>query len=91
MSASQQMRRERRLARGSSLWNGPRRVARAIRDFHDEQVYIWERIHLANRSVVRQAGPLTWVPTLDGYRLTGGHLRTTAYGARGDRTTGPPA
>ena len=69
MTTSQHRPREPRLARGSWLWRALRCAARAIRDIHNEQVYLWERLYLANRALVPQAGPLAWIPTLDGYRL----------------------
>jgi len=76
---------EHRRARAPGLWRALRQGARAIRVLHDEQVYMWERFYLANRALVPQTGPLTWVPTLDGYRLTGSHLPAAANEAGGDR------
>ena len=69
MTTSQHRPREPRLARGPWLWRALRCAARAIRDIHNEQVYLWERLYLTNRALVPQAGPLAWIPTLDGYRL----------------------
>jgi hypothetical protein len=47
MTTSQHRPREPRLARGSWLWRALRCAARAIRDIHNEQVYLWERLYLA--------------------------------------------
>jgi hypothetical protein len=55
-------------------WGAVRRSARAIRDFNDEQVWMWERILLSSRTLVPPDGPLTWIRTLDGYRLAGSGL-----------------
>jgi len=60
-------------ARRSAVW-AVRRVARALRAAHDEQVRMWEAWPQENRAAVPQAGPLSWVLTLDGYRLAGSHL-----------------
>jgi hypothetical protein len=51
---------------------------------HNEEVCRRERVFLANRALVPQTGPLTWVPTLDGYQLAGCHLPATATAASGD-------
>ena len=65
---------EPRAARGSLL----RRGARAIRDLHREQIDCWERYYQAGRATVSHDGPLTWVLTLDGYRLAGSYLPVPA-------------
>ncbi len=77
-----QRRPERRPALSSSLAWALRRVARAIRDCHNEQVHMWECFYLSNRTVAPDAGPLRWAFTLDGYRLAGRHLPGTAGQAR---------
>jgi hypothetical protein len=42
---------------------------------HDEQVRMWECILLTSGAApLTAAGPLRWVPSLGGYRLTGSHL-----------------
>jgi len=41
---------------------------------HDEQPYAWEAWAQANRAAAPEEGPLTWVRTLDGYRLAGRDL-----------------
>lgn len=73
-----QRRPERRPAPRSSLAWALRRAARVIRDCHNEQVYMWECFHLANRTLAPDSGPLRWAGTLDGYRLAGSHLPGTA-------------
>ena len=72
-----QPRPERRPAPHSSLAWALRRAARAIRDCHNEQVYMWECFYLANRAVPPDSGPLRWALMLDGYRLAGSHLPGT--------------
>ena len=69
-----QSRAERRPALSARLAWALRRAARAIRDGHNEQVYMWECCYLANRALAPGAGPLRWALTLDGYRLAGSHL-----------------
>jgi hypothetical protein len=70
MTTGQHKPTEPRAARGSLL----RRGARAIRDFNQEQIDFCERYCQAGRASVSQEGPLTWVLTLDGYRLAGSYL-----------------
>jgi hypothetical protein len=36
---------------------------------------MWELFWHAGRVPVDQTGPLAWIPSLDGPRLTGSHLR----------------
>ena len=74
MTTSQHKSAEPRAARGSLL----RRGARAIRDLHREQIDCWERYYQAGRATVSHEGPLTWVLTLDGYRLAGSYLPVPA-------------
>jgi hypothetical protein len=60
---------------GRRLWLAARTVIRAARITHDEQVRMWECILLTTGAAPLTAvGPLRWVPSLDGYRLAGGHL-----------------
>ena len=73
MTASQPIRRH-----AASAWRTARRVAGALRAIHDEQVLAWELFLSANRVPVDRAGPLTWIPSLDGPRLTGSHLHIPA-------------
>ena len=68
-------------ARDMMAWAGRRlRLAvrtaiRAVRMAHDEQVRMWECILLTSGAApLTAAGPLRWVPSLGGYRLTGSHL-----------------
>jgi hypothetical protein len=58
-----------------------RRVARAVRDCHNEQVHMWECFYLTNRTKAPQTGPLRWALTLDGHLLAGSHLPGTVAGA----------
>lgn len=51
------------------------RTVRALRAIHQEQVLMWELFWHAGRVPVDQTGPLAWIPSLDGPRLTGSHLR----------------
>ena len=56
-------------------WRAIRHAASAIRKAHDEQVYTWECFWRSGRAVPpTTTGPLSWVPSLDGYRLTGSYL-----------------
>jgi hypothetical protein len=46
------------------LW----RAAAALRAINDEQVLMWELFLQAGRIPADRAGPLAWVPSLDGPR-----------------------
>jgi hypothetical protein len=60
---------------GRRAWRAVRTVIRAVKRAHDEQVYAWECVVLANRAAAQTAtGPLRWVNSLDGYRLVGSQL-----------------
>ena len=60
---------------GRRLWLAVRTVIRAVRLAHHEQVYMWECVLLTSGTApLSAAGPLRWVPSLDGYRLIGSHL-----------------
>jgi hypothetical protein len=60
---------------GRRLWLAVRTVIRAVRMAHDQQVYMWECILLTSGAApLTAAGPLRWVPSLDGHRLAGSHL-----------------
>jgi len=60
---------------GRRLWPAVRTVIRAVRLAHDEQVRMWECILITRGAApLTAAGPLRWVPSLGGYRLTGSHL-----------------
>ena len=57
------------------LWPTVRTVIRAVRMAHYEQVRMWECVLLTSGAApLTAAGPLRWVPSLDGYRLAGSHL-----------------
>ena len=52
-----------------------RMVRRAARTANDEHVYMWECLLLTSGAVSpTAAGPLRWIPSLDGYRLVGSYL-----------------
>jgi hypothetical protein len=58
-----------------SLWLAARTVIRTVKMTHHEQVRMWECILLTSGAApLTAAGPLRWVPSLDGYRLVGSHL-----------------
>jgi len=60
---------------GRRLRPAARTVIRAVRMAHDEQVRMWECVLLTSGAApLTAAGPLRWVPSLDGYRLAGSHL-----------------
>jgi hypothetical protein len=60
---------------GRCLWPVVRTVIRAVRMAHDEQVRMWECVLLTSGvAPLSAAGPLRWVASLGGYRLTGSHL-----------------
>ena len=60
---------------GRRLWLAIRMVIRAVRLAHDEQVRMWECVLLTSGvAPLTAAGPLRWVPSVDGYRLAGSHL-----------------
>jgi hypothetical protein len=87
LTASRHESRVRGPAPGAFLWRALRRAAHGIRNFHHEQVYLWERFYLASRALVPEDGPLTWIPTLDGYALAGCHLPAPGDAASRDRRT----
>jgi hypothetical protein len=60
---------------GRRLWLAVWTVIRPVRMAHHEQVSMWECILLTSGAApLTAAGPLRWVPSLDGYRLAGSHL-----------------
>ena len=60
---------------GRFLWLAVRMVIRAVRMAHDEQARMWECVLLTRGAApLTAAGPLRWVPSLGGYRLSGSHL-----------------
>jgi hypothetical protein len=62
---------------GRRLWLAVRTVIRAVRMAHHEQVSTWECVLLTSGAApLTAAGPLRWVPSLDGHRLIGSHLPT---------------
>ena len=57
------------------LWLAVRTVIRVVGMAHDEQVRMWECILLTSGAApLTAAGPLRWIRSLDGYRLSGSHL-----------------
>jgi hypothetical protein len=68
-------------ARDMIAWAGRRlrppaqTVIRAVRMAHHEQVCMWECVLLTSGAApLTAAGPLRWIPSLDGDRLVGSHL-----------------
>jgi len=62
---------------GRCLWLAVRPVISAVRMAHHEQVRMWECVLVTSGvAPLTAAGPLRWVPSLDGYRLEGSHLTT---------------
>jgi hypothetical protein len=60
---------------GRRLWPAVWMMIRAVKMAHDEQVRMWECIlQTSGAAPLTAAGPLRWVPSLDGYRLAGSHL-----------------
>ena len=60
---------------GWRLWLAARTVIRAVRMANDGQVCMWECVLLTSGAApLSAAGPLRWVPSLDGNRLVGSHL-----------------
>jgi hypothetical protein len=60
---------------GRRLWLAAWIVLRAVKMAHDEQARMWECVLLTSGAApLTAAGPLRWVPSLDGYRLIGSHL-----------------
>jgi hypothetical protein len=61
--------------RQPAIWRSVRVVASALRTLQHEQSLMWELWWQANRAETASGdGPLTWVLTLDGYRLAGSYL-----------------
>jgi len=60
---------------GRRLWPAVGTVIRAVTMAHDQQVSMWECVLLTSGAApLSAAGPLRWVPSLDGCRLAGSHL-----------------
>jgi hypothetical protein len=74
MTASQHNRGHATATNGVTLGRVVRRAAVALRALHDEQVLMRELPWQAGRVRVDGDGPLAWVPSRDGPRLTGGRL-----------------
>ena len=74
-TASRKGARELMARAGRRLWPAVRTVIHAVRLAHHEQVSMWECILLTSGAApLTAAGPLRWVPSLDGDRLAGSHL-----------------
>ncbi len=69
MTAGQPTRR-----RAAAAWRTVRRTAAALRAINDEQVLMWELFWQSSRVPTGRTGPLAWVASLDGPRLTGSNL-----------------
>jgi hypothetical protein len=66
---------------GTGLLRLARHAVRAIRETHDEQVYIWETFWRSTRAMPpTTTGPLRWVPSIKGYRLDGSFLPGSGQG-----------
>jgi len=64
---------------GRCLWLAARPVIRAVRMANHEQLYMWECVLLTGGAApLTAAGPLRWVPSLDGHRLAGSYLPAQA-------------
>ena len=59
---------------GGFLWRALRRSGRALRELNGDLVQASECFRLSARVAPPRSGPVAWVPSLDGYRLTGSHL-----------------
>ena len=59
---------------GAAVWRTIRRAAVALRALNDEQIWMWEVYLRSSRAAPDRTGPLAWVPSLDGPRLTGDDL-----------------
>jgi hypothetical protein len=70
-------------ARRTAMWRAARRAVAALRAAHHEQTRMWEAWWQSSRAAAPQAGPLTWVRTLDGPRLAGTHLPVPGDAADG--------
>jgi hypothetical protein len=69
---------------GRRLWLAVRAVIRAVTMAHHEQVRMWECLLLTSGAApLTAAGPLRWVPSLDGHRLAGSHLPAQDPGETG--------
>ena len=69
---------------GRRLRLAVRTVIRAVRMANDQQVSMWECVLLTSGVVpLTAAGPLRWVPSLDGHRLIGSHLPAQDPGETG--------
>ena len=71
------------------LWRTVRRAFATLGYTRAEQIQIQEACWQANRAAAPETGVLTWVLTLDGYRLAGSHL--PARGVTGAGGTPGPA
>ena len=74
-------------ALGRLAWRAMRRVGRALRKLDGDLMQASECLWLAGRAPVSRSGPMAWVPSLEGYRLTGRYLPDP--GPRSDVTTAP--
>jgi hypothetical protein len=79
MTASQ------RTHRWTAGWRPLRRAAAALRALHWEQTIMWGVWWQADGAAVPSSGPLTWILTPDGYRLSGRHLPAAGDTGTGDR------
>jgi len=66
------------------VWRAVRCAAAALWALQEEQSRMWDAWWQANRATVPDSGPLTWVLTLDGHRLSGSHLPAASGAPAGD-------
>ncbi len=59
---------------GTRFCRAIRRGAAAVRELHGDLVQASECRCLSGRAAVPRPGPMAWVLSVDGYRLTGSHL-----------------
>ena len=71
--------------RVGAVWRTARRAVAVLRAIHDEQGLMWELFWQSSRVPVGRTGPLAWVASLDGPRLTGSHLRIPDDASAGRR------
>ena len=55
-------------------WRAVYHAFRTLGRIHVEQACMWDVQAVANRAAVPHEDPLTWVLTVDGYRLHGSYL-----------------
>ena len=77
-------------ALGWHVWRAMRGVTRALRDLNADLMQASECFWLAGRAPVPRSGPMAWVPSLDGYRLTGSYLPDPGHPADASSSRNKP-